>query len=361
VDGIIYLEYDILNMIRKLKNIILYFMVYLKYLFVYQLNKNKLRTKENRKIDVVYCWANFNDLNWLNKREVTREKYCGYKEAIILTINIVMNELKYSIRSVEKYLEGLNNIYIITDNQIPDFLDLNNSRIKIIDHKDIFKKSACLPTYNCTSLESCIHNIPGLNEYFLYFNDDCYLNCDLNFDDFFTKKGVITLLGRKIIDKNYVSKSDTHQQNIRNTDIMLDDKYTKETRLVLMHRPQPMIRSLQRKYEYDNSLEFEKARNIHIRQFYGIVSDVSLHNYFFGYASYYDGLSLLKPIIGEKDMYYWTNNLSANKYMINTLNRRKPKMFCIQEIREIKLTDEVCNQFNNEFEKLFPTKSSFEI
>ena len=48
------------------------------------------------------------------------------------------NELKYSLRSVEKNMPFIRNIFIVTNGQIPSWLNLNNSKIKIVTHKEIF-------------------------------------------------------------------------------------------------------------------------------------------------------------------------------------------------------------------------------
>ncbi len=64
-------------------------------------------------------------------------------------------------------------IYIVTASQVPVWLNTAHPRVRIIDHKELFPDPAAqLPTFNSLAIESVLHRIPGLSEYFLYFNND---------------------------------------------------------------------------------------------------------------------------------------------------------------------------------------------
>lgn len=85
-----------------------------------------------------------------------------------------INEIIFSVNSVIKYIPWIRTIFIITSqNQIPPInRDLIKSgKVVIIDHKTIIEKKY-LPTFNSDTIESYLHNIPGLSEIFLYNNDD---------------------------------------------------------------------------------------------------------------------------------------------------------------------------------------------
>lgn len=99
-----------------------------------------------------------------------------------------MEELKYSIRSLFKYAHWVHHIYLVTDNQIPNWLDLSqSSKITIITHDQIFPNKSHLPTFSSPAIESHLHSIPNLSEYFIYFNDDVFLGNYIYPDDFYTK------------------------------------------------------------------------------------------------------------------------------------------------------------------------------
>ena len=56
-----------------------------------------------------------------------------------------VNEIEFSVKSILKYAKFIRNIYIVTDNQTPEFLKddkkltINIPTVSIIDHKDLFE------------------------------------------------------------------------------------------------------------------------------------------------------------------------------------------------------------------------------
>lgn len=137
-----------------------------------------------RKVDLVYTWVDNSDPIWVKKK-----KYWQSVENCPIDCNsncryINNDELKYSLRSVEKYAPWINMIYIITDNQIPKWLNTNHPKIRIVDHSEIIPKEY-LPTFNSIAIEHCIMNIDNLSEYFLYANDDMFFAKPLTPEFFF--------------------------------------------------------------------------------------------------------------------------------------------------------------------------------
>lgn len=141
-------------------------------------------------IDLVYLWVDGNDQIIKQKRSFWREKYGKQIESQSTDECRFLdnNELKYSLRSVEKYANWINNIFIVTDNQIPKWLNTDNPKIHIIDHSDIIPAEA-LPTFNSLAIETCICNIKELSEHFLYANDDMFFTNYTTPDFFFTENG----------------------------------------------------------------------------------------------------------------------------------------------------------------------------
>lgn len=126
-------------------------------------------------VDLVYLWVDSNDKKIEEKRIYWQEKL-GKKvneQAVAEYRFINSDELKYSLRSVEKFAPWINNIYIVTDNQIPNWLNTANRKIKIVDHTEIMPADA-LPCFNSIALETMLHKIPGLSEYFIFSNDDMF-------------------------------------------------------------------------------------------------------------------------------------------------------------------------------------------
>lgn len=157
-------------------------------------------------VDIVYLWCNSNDANWIGKKNNELKKYNKPldNDAVSDCRFISTDELKFSLRSLEKFAPWINKIYIVTDNQIPDWLDTTNSKVKIIDHKEILPEGA-LPTFNATAIETSLHKIPELSEHFLFANDDMFFGQPVTKDFFFAKDGypVFRFSKRRIIKKPY--------------------------------------------------------------------------------------------------------------------------------------------------------------
>ncbi|XP_043262661.1 N-acetylglucosamine-1-phosphotransferase subunits alpha/beta isoform X1 [Colletes gigas] len=137
-------------------------------------------------IDVVYTWVNGSDAIFLK----------NLKEHVpIMDINTAASrysdkdELRYSLRSLEMYAPWVRHVYIVTNGQIPSWLDMDNPRVTLITHEDIFLNKSDLPTFSSPAIESHIHRIPGISDKFLYFNDDVMLGTEVWPEDFITQAG----------------------------------------------------------------------------------------------------------------------------------------------------------------------------
>eukprot|EP00117_Sycon_ciliatum_P012243 scpid10762/ scgid2510/ N-acetylglucosamine-1-phosphotransferase subunits alpha/beta; GlcNAc-1-phosphotransferase subunits alpha/beta; Stealth protein GNPTAB; UDP-N-acetylglucosamine-1-phosphotransferase subunits alpha/beta; N-acetylglucosamine-1-phosphotransferase subunit alpha; N-acetylglucosamine-1-phosphotransferase subunit beta len=95
-------------------------------------------------------------------------------------------ELRFSLRALEKNAPWIRNIYIVTNGQIPRWLNLNHPRIKVVAHKDIFINQSHLPTFSSPAIESHLFRIDGLSDRFLYLNDDVMFGQKVWPDDFYT-------------------------------------------------------------------------------------------------------------------------------------------------------------------------------
>ncbi|MDR0763113.1 MAG: Stealth CR1 domain-containing protein, partial [Bacteroidales bacterium] len=90
---------------------------------------------ENFKIDIVYLWVDGSDPEWQKKRSEyipasTVSDRAVYADAFCEGRYVNNDELRYSLRSVEKYANWVRKIFIVTDNQIPLWLDTSNPKIK---------------------------------------------------------------------------------------------------------------------------------------------------------------------------------------------------------------------------------------
>lgn len=154
-------------------------------------------------VDAVITWVDGNDpaheakrVNALNgsNDKISNKLSTGHLKTRFLD----NGELYYCVASLRKYAPWIRKIYIVTDNQVPDFLtpDIQQQYdIHIVDHKVIFESYEwALPTFNSLSIETAIWRIPDLSENFIYLNDDFILCSPVNKSDFF-QNGKVALRG----------------------------------------------------------------------------------------------------------------------------------------------------------------------
>lgn len=144
-----------------------------------------------QQIDIVIAWVDGNDLELKRKRH----KYLTGEDAsnaVSDTRFASDNEIYYNIASILKYVPFCRNIFVVTDNQRPEFIDefaaqglCSADKIRVVDHREIFKGyEQHLPNFNTRSIESMLWNIEGLSDYFIYLNDDFFFNSTAQVDDF---------------------------------------------------------------------------------------------------------------------------------------------------------------------------------
>ena len=131
-------------------------------------------------IDVVYTWVNGSDEKFMSLKRKLFEKH----ENKNFRFDYDWNTLQFSLRSVEMYVPWIRNIYIVTNGQVPKWLNSSAPGIKIITHEEIFDSNDVLPTFNSNAIELYIHRIQGLSSKFLFLNDDVFLGQPVLKEDF---------------------------------------------------------------------------------------------------------------------------------------------------------------------------------
>lgn len=93
-------------------------------------------------------------------------------------------QLRYSLRSVEKYAPWVRQVFVVTNGQIPHWMNMDSPKLTVISHEEIFEDTSILPTFSSPAIEANIHRIPGLSERFLYMNDDVMFGKEVWPEDF---------------------------------------------------------------------------------------------------------------------------------------------------------------------------------
>lgn len=133
-------------------------------------------------IDIVFTYVDFNDVKWINKKNKDMLE-CNKVVVNNNHYNSNLNEIKYAVRSIEKYFKNnYRHIYFVTNNgKLPSCFSENHNLIPI--HYETLVGTT---SYNSNTIESHLHKIPGLSEYYLYFNDDTIINKKLYMQDLIT-------------------------------------------------------------------------------------------------------------------------------------------------------------------------------
>lgn len=130
----------------------------------------------NDKIDIVLPWLNGEDPHWLNE-------YTKYIKTVNRGDKSISrfrdwDTLRFLLRSIEENASWVNKVIlcVFDEHQIPNWLNVNNSKLKILYHKDYIPAS-CRPTFNglCSSAflfgHDCIaNNIISCNDDYIFVN-----------------------------------------------------------------------------------------------------------------------------------------------------------------------------------------------
>ena len=133
------------------------------------------------KIDFVVTWLDPNDSEW-------QKSYAHYSQNSKGDISQArfrdMKVFNYWFRAVETYAPWVNKVFLITNGKFPNWINKNNPKLVLVKHEDYMPKEY-LPTFNSCAIELHMHKIKGLSEYFVYFNDDVFLNSPVKPDYYF--------------------------------------------------------------------------------------------------------------------------------------------------------------------------------
>lgn len=324
------------------------------------LDINYVSKNENYPIDLVYLWCEDNPQRqklrneWKKKLGIMQNSNTNSLETTNKGRFVSNDELKYSLRSVEKYAPWINKIYIVTDDgQRPKWLNTKHPKIKIVDQKEILPKSA-LPSFNSMAYEVVIANIPNLSEHFLYANDDMMFANKVEPGDFFKDGKPIYILSDKM------PKTLTEEENyliaINNSYEAIKTKFGKNDfiRRAPHHNIDPYTKTNILNTNRDFKQGIEETLNSHFR------SNKNLQRQIYTYYSILTGNGYYKLL--NKNKHKQKPSMYTEIHDILLLPKRldewKPKMFCTNDSQNV--TD--CDRANYKgvMEKIFPDKSAFE-
>jgi hypothetical protein len=143
----------------------------------------------DREIDVVYTWVDDANPNFRTEMRTCLAGSLPPRNSLRSGLFRDNGELRFSLRSLEKFAPWIRKVFIVTNGEPPTWLNAADDRVSVITHDLIFTEKSDLPTFNSSAIEANLHRIPGLSRRFLYFNDDVFLGRPVFVEDFVTPSG----------------------------------------------------------------------------------------------------------------------------------------------------------------------------
>lgn len=181
--------------------------------------------RKDNKVDIVIPWVDGGDPKWQKKSAPYIKK--GLADATAEDKNVDDRRyrdwdiLRYTFRSIEKYFAWVNKVYLVTDNQCPQWLDASYSKVEVIDHKQIIDEKY-LPLFNSSAILLNLYKIPNLSEEFILINDDMIFTSPIKEDTYF-KNG----LPKDFMVENALTASIDFFKNLFNSMQLINSTFNK--------------------------------------------------------------------------------------------------------------------------------------
>ena len=321
----------------------------------------------NGRIDVVWTFVNSSEKKW-------NRLYKKYKKKFQINRFREYESLKYSMRSVYKYIKFSKDYFIVVsdESQIPKFINykkINNSfilynknnipeekiKINFIFHENIFPNKSSLPNFNSNSIESTLPFIPNLSECFLYLNDDFYIAKPLKPSFFIRKDGKLNLYKSNRISPNL--SGNEWDKEISYTNELLNNKFNFKRRLYPIHNCYFWRKSILLELNNVFKEAFSLTRLHRFRGNFDVVLPF-LHSAYSLEKKY--GLEIL----GNNDWfkyYLLKKNKNVDKIFKSIKNSLELKCLCINDgVKDQSKQGFIFSKFLENMENLFPEKMPFE-
>lgn len=316
-------------------------------------------------IDLVYLWCDGNEPSFKERRKQAKKKInINLPEDNAGDIRYVENnELLYSLRSVNENIPWINHIFIVTDNQVPNWLS-PHPLITVVDHKDIIPHEL-LPTFNAYVIETYLHRITGLSEHFIYANDDMFVMEPLNPDDFFDNAGFPIIrfaksqsrLKKDAVKRLIVAENRTFLTTLQNAWLTFCEKNNTEIDFDTFDHSfaaytKTSWQSVLRKYPEiltTNTSPFRTYQEIHRLLFSYEMAHVM--NGKFTYINKPNFLNRLLSLFIDRNI--WISCRQSIRKIARDIKVCHPKTVCVNQI-DNKI------QFNKLFNELFPKPAPWE-
>lgn len=291
-------------------------------------------------MDIVITYVNGLDPEWQRLYEKTTSRPIMQKRFRD------WGTLRYLMRGVAENMPFVRRVHLVVSSlsQVPEWIDSEN--VNVVLHSDIIP-AEYLPTFNSNTIEMHLHRIAGLDEEYLYFNDDMFVVDKCVEEDFFRRgRGVIGM-------SRHLMASGMFKKICRNSDHMARRALGKKKSLTFL-RPQhicsPMLRS-----------ECSRLYEMYKQQICATLSRTRTAENVTQYL-FIDYMYLQGKIINERQSKrHFSVAIASVDRLCQSIVRPTHRLICINDV---KLSEEryamMHRRIHEAFEQRFPDKSKYE-
>lgn len=255
--------------------------------------------------------------------------------------------LKYLLRGIETRMPFVRNVYLVVSgtSQVPAWAD--RTQLKVVCHKELIPQRH-LPTFNSAAIEMFLHKISGLDEEYLYFNDDMYPVAPCRETDFFRNGRIVFGFAK------HLAASGLYKKQCRNSDRLARRTAGKAGSPVFV-RPQhtctPMLKSACEEV-------FSRAEPEILASLSPLREEKNCNQYLFPDYLYHTG----RAIVERQSKKHFSLAVTPAEKISGFLRHPTRKIVCINDVD---LSEDKFEQLRaailTSFENLFPEKSRFEL
>lgn len=291
-------------------------------------------------MDIVITYVDGNDPEW--KKDYERHTNIPVMEKRFRD----WGTLKYLLRGIQVNMPFIRNVYLVVSHasQVPDWADTDC--LKVVLHEDIIPADY-LPTFNSTTIEMYLHRIEGLDEEFIYFNDDIFPLLPCQAEDFFRNGKAVVGMSRHLF------ASGMYKKHVRRSDMLAREASGLSRSLSFLRVQHACIPVLKSQSEQVSELQ-KGALEASLSR---VRNNGNINMTFFLAYMYYRGL-----VVNERQSCKHISLAATTLGKLEkSISQPLKKMLCINDV---KLSEEKFLAYRqliiNMFEERLPEKSRFE-
>lgn len=209
----------------------------------------------------------------------------------------------FIVKGIRKFMPFINSIFVVSDHAT-SYEDTIS-----VQHNHIIP-SKYLPTFSSCTIEMFLHKIKGLNDKFIYFNDDMLPVSEMKESEFVDSGKLLLAYG-----PDDGSNGNCYRLNLRNASELLGVE-----RFIPAHNP----------HVYDKSLCeecFNKYKDIIYSKCSRFRSPMSYNQYLYLYYAIANGATIRKP---DSSKFLWADDI-LNLQQVEELFNESKSFVCIND------------------------------